>query len=42
MQPNNVRAIKAIIDEVKPAHTLYHLEITPKSDLRLRRLCRSG
>ena len=26
MQPNNVRAIRAIIDEVKPAHTLYHLK----------------
>jgi phage tail-like protein len=34
MQPDKVRAIKAIIDEVKPAHTLYHLKITPKSDLR--------
>jgi len=34
MQPDNVRAIRAIIDEVKPAHTLYYLELTPKSDLR--------
>jgi phage tail-like protein len=33
MQPNNVHAIRAIIDEVKPAHTLYYLKLTPKSDL---------
>ncbi len=33
LQPGNVRAIRAVIDEVKPAHTLYHLNLTPKSDL---------
>ncbi len=28
-QPYNVQSIRAIIDEVKPAHTMYYLKLTP-------------
>jgi hypothetical protein len=35
-QPGNVGRVRAIIDEVKPAHTLYYLKLTPvESDVRI-------
>jgi phage tail-like protein len=35
-QPGNVGRVRAIIDEVKPAHTIYYLRLTPvESDVRI-------
>ena len=28
-QPDNVGRVRAIVDEVKPAHTIYYLKLTP-------------